>query len=171
MLNTPDSNPSSSPAEVCRTRADADAGHAEAQFALAFFLSANPVSQDYAQALGWYLKAADQNHRLAQFNLGQMYAQGQGVPTDDAVAVSWMRRAADGGDAGAQFNLGERFGRASLHDSATTAESRVESYKWFSLAAAQNYRDALTRSEAAITGMTREEVAEGNSRVKAFVVA
>ena len=82
-----------------------------------------------------------------------------------------MRRAADGGDAGAQFNLGERFGRASLHESATTAESRVESYKWFSLAAAQNYRDALTRSDAATLRMTREEVAEGNSRVKAFVVA
>jgi TPR repeat protein len=166
MLNTPDSDPSSSTAEVRCTRTDAAAGNAEAQFALAFFLSASPVPQDYAQALEWYLKAAEQNHRLAQFNLGQMYAQGQGVPQDENLAVNWMRRAAGGGDAGAQFNLGDRLGRAT-----EAAESRIESYKWFKLAAAQDYRDALTRSDAATIRMSREEVAEGNCRVKAFVTA
>jgi TPR repeat protein len=172
MLNTPDSDPSSSTAEVRCTRTDAAAGNAEAQFALAFFLSASPVPQDYAQALEWYLKAAEQNHRLAQFNLGQMYAQGQGVARDDRAAVIWMRRAAEGGDAGAQFNLGDRHDQASIHGSATDApESRVESYKWFKLAAAQDYRDALTRSDAATIRMSREEVAEGNCRVKAFVTA
>jgi TPR repeat protein len=170
MLNTPDSDSSSSSAEVCCTRADADAGNAEAQFALAFFLSASPVPQDYAQAVVWYHKAAEQNHHLAQFNLGQMYAQGQGVPLDDSAALLWMLRAANGGDAGAQFHLGERLSRASIQGSATEApESRVESYKWYSLAAAQNYRDAVTRSDSATMRMTREEVTEGLSRVKAFV--
>jgi uncharacterized protein len=41
-----------------------------------------------------------------QFNLGNTYATGDGVPQDDAVAVYWYREAADQGDAKAQYNLG-----------------------------------------------------------------
>ena len=42
----------------------------------------------------------------AQFNLGAMYADGQGLPQDDSEAVRWYRRAADQGYAAAQYNLG-----------------------------------------------------------------
>lgn len=168
-MRTISSEDSSTP-ERC-TRTEAARGDAEAQFALGFSFAASPVPQDYAQAMQWYLKAADQNHRLAQFNLGQMYAHGQGTPKSDALALMWMRRAANGGDAGAQFNLGERFSRANVQGSETDAmESRVESYKWFALAAAQNYRDALARSDSATMRMSREEVAEGNRRVQTFAV-
>jgi len=167
MLNTPERSPTSTPGS---TRTDAAAGNAEAQFALAFSLVASPAPQDYTQALEWYQKAADQNHRLAQFNLGQMFAHGQAVPANDAMAVMWIRRAANGGDAGAQFNLGDRYDRASIRGSEMdAAESRVEAYKWFILAGAQNYRNALARSDSATMRMTREEVTEGNLRVKAFV--
>ena len=101
-----------------------------------------------------------------------MLAQGQGVPRDDAAAVIWFRRAANGGDAGAQFHLGDRCGRASVHDAVADAgESRIESYKWFTLAAAQGYGDAINRSDAATRSMSREEVAEGNHRVTGFVAS
>ena len=147
-------------------------GDAEAQFALAFSFAAKPAPQDYAHARDWYQKAADQNHRLAQFNLGQMFAHGQGMPKSDSMALMWIRRAADGGDAGAQYNMGDRYARSCLHGSEMDAsESRVESYKWFTLAAAQDYRDAVLRSDCATMKMTREEVTEGNRRVKAFVAA
>jgi uncharacterized protein len=162
---------SSTSARRC-TQTDAAAGDAEAQFALAFSLAAGPAPQDYAQALEWYLKAADQNHRLAQFNLGQMYAYGQGMPKSDSMALMWIRRAADGGDAGAQFNMGDRFGRASVHGTEiNAAESRIESYKWFKLAAIQEYRDALARADSATLRMTREEVTEGERRVNSFITA
>jgi uncharacterized protein len=155
-----------------KTRDAAVDGNAEAQFALGLLLAAGPAPQDYAQALQWYQKAADQNHRLAQFNLGQMFAQGQGMPRSDSMAVMWIRRAADGGDSGAQFNMGDRYARASMHGSEMdAAESRIESYKWFTLAAAQSYRDALVRSDSATMKMTREEVTEGNRRVNTFVAA
>jgi hypothetical protein len=154
------------------TRTVATAGNAEAQFALAFFLSAGGIPQDYAQAREWYQKAADQNHHLAQFNLGQMFALGQGMPRSDSMAVMWIRRAAEGGDAGAQFNMGERYARASVQGSEMdVSESRIESYKWFTLASAQDYRDALLRSNSATMRMTWEEVAEGNRRVQAFVAS
>ena len=39
-------------------------------------------TDDCVQAAKWYLKAAGQGHRAAQFNLGLMYGQGNGVPRD-----------------------------------------------------------------------------------------
>jgi hypothetical protein len=50
-------------------------------------------------------------------------------------------------------------------------ESRIEAYKWFSLAAAQGYKDSVTFFERVTYGMSREEVTEGNQRVSSFVVA
>ena len=64
------------------------------------------MPQDYAEAVKWYRKAADQGDAAAQFNLGVMYATGQGVPQDYAEAVKWYRKAAEQGHAGAQYNLG-----------------------------------------------------------------
>ena len=149
------------------TRAQADGGDADAQFALGLkYGNGEGDLQDFPQAAQWYRKAADQNHALAQFNLGIMYAKGQGMPRDDAEAVMWIRKAAEGGDAGAQFNLGARYHRASLRDVQMDAvESRIEAYKWFQLAAAQGYKDSVASCERMTLSMSREEVVEGNHRV------
>ena len=50
--------------------------------------------------------AADQGDAKAQFNLGQMYANGQGVAQDFKAALAWYCKAAEQGDAEAQYNLG-----------------------------------------------------------------
>jgi uncharacterized protein len=52
------------------------------------------VPQDYAEALPWYRKAAEQGDANAQFNLGAMYAQGHGVPRDNVEAHMWLSLAA-----------------------------------------------------------------------------
>jgi len=39
------------------------------------------------------IRFAEQGEAAAQFNLGLMYATGQGVPQDDAEAAKWFRRA------------------------------------------------------------------------------
>jgi TPR repeat protein len=57
-------------------------------------------------AASWCRKAADESYAMAQFNLGNMYANGRGVPQDHAATLSWYRKAADQGNAEAQFNLG-----------------------------------------------------------------
>merc|ERR1711988_1305752 len=54
----------------------------------------------------WYRMAADQGHAKAQYNLGSMYHQGQGVAQDYSAATKWLRMAADQGIAQAQCNLG-----------------------------------------------------------------
>jgi TPR repeat protein len=115
--------------------------------------------------------AAAQNHSLAQFNLGMMYACGQGVARDDAESTMWFCRAARLGDAGAQFNLGRNCHRASF-DGLPEAmlESKIEAYKWYRLAAAQGYRDSDTASATLVANMTPADVATGNRRVAAFKI-
>lgn len=50
---------------------------------------------DYQQAMQWYLKAADQNHTRAMYNIGFMYQRGQGVTKDDITAKNWFQKAAN----------------------------------------------------------------------------
>ena len=49
---------------------------------------------------------AEAGDAKAQFNLGYMYAKGQGVEKDFKEAVKWFQKAADQGYAHAQDNLG-----------------------------------------------------------------
>jgi TPR repeat protein len=125
---------------------------------------------DYGAAAQWYRKAADQNHPLAQFNLGILYAQGQGVPQDKTAALGWLLKAARQGHAGAQFNLGMSLQRASFDEPPEQArESKIEAYKWYCLAAAQDHQESATAGGRLTMTMTHETVAEGNHRAAAFV--
>jgi uncharacterized protein len=42
------------------------------------FVLGRGVSQDDAEAVKWYRKAAEQGYPAAQFNLGEMHRQGRG---------------------------------------------------------------------------------------------
>lgn len=148
------------------TRIKADAGDAEAQFALGLrYGCAAGAARDLGQAVIWYRRAAEQNHSLAEFNLGVMYAEGQGVVRDTTEAGRWLRRAAEHGDAGAQFGLGNHYERASLTGLAgEAAEARVEAYKWYRRAASQGYGQSHLACETLSLGMTREQMDEGDRR-------
>jgi TPR repeat protein len=61
---------------------------------------------DFATNLREWTPLAEQGDAVAQFNLGVMYNQGQGVPQDNKTAVKWYKLAAEQGDADAQLNLG-----------------------------------------------------------------
>jgi TPR repeat protein len=164
------SRPQKPAGETTETRAGH--GDAEAQFSLGVKFARDGAAQDYAQAAQWYLKAADQSHSLAQFNLGIMYGEGQGVPRDEAKSRVWMQKAADLGDAGAQYTIGMKHHRASLDGLSEAApESRIQAYKWFRLAAAQGYRGSEAAWAFVSLAMTREDVADGGRRVAAFVPA
>lgn len=151
------------------THAAADYEDAEVQFSMGLKYASREVAEDFVQAAEWYHKAAVQSHRLAQFNLGVMYAQGQGMPKDEVQSLLWFGKAAQQGDAGAQFQLGKTSHRASLHGTPETAhESRIEAYKWYHLAAAQGYQGSAGACTPLIHHMTREDVATGDQRVAAF---
>ena len=60
------------------------------------------VPQDYAQAVSWLRKAADQGIAHAQYDLGAMYYSGNGVNKDHSEALKWFIRASDNGDSDAK---------------------------------------------------------------------
>jgi tetratricopeptide (TPR) repeat protein len=61
---------------------------------------------DFAVAVKEWRPAADQGDADAQFNLGQAYRLGRGVPADLRIAQSWFQKAAAKGHEQAQANLG-----------------------------------------------------------------
>ena len=90
------------------------------------------VRKDYVTALSKYKSAAAKNNASAQYNLGVLYDNGQGVVQDYAEAVRWYKLAAAQGLASAQYNLALKYdnGQGVVQDYA-------EAVRWYKLAAAQ----------------------------------
>jgi hypothetical protein len=55
---------------------------------------AEGVPQDYAQAVSWYRKSAEQGNALGQYALGLMYYKGHGVAADVVEAYRWFNLSA-----------------------------------------------------------------------------
>jgi TPR repeat protein len=145
-------------------------GDAEAQFNLGLGFGC-VGNADYIHAAHWYRRAAEQNHALAQYNLGVMFARGQGVSPDNSACAVLMRQAAEGGDAGGQYYIGAQCHRASADCMGQEAtESRIEAYKWYHLARAQGYRDADIACQRVTLAMSRDEIVEGDRRTAAFII-
>ena len=73
----------------------AEAGDPNAQLSLGWmYRFGDGVPVDYAEAVKWFRKAADQGHAMAQNNLGAMYRFGYGVQKDYAEAYAWYNLAA-----------------------------------------------------------------------------
>ena len=107
---------------------------------------------------------AEKGDATAQFNLGLLYDNGQGVTQDYAEALKWYRKAADQGNAKAQFNLGF------LYDNGQgVTQSELEAYIWFSLAAAQGSKGAPHNRDFVASKLSRPELIEGQRRAAAFV--
>ena len=92
---------------------------------------------DYATAVRQWRPLAEQGYGDAQYNLGNLYRDGRGVPQDYAEAVKWYSKAAEQGNAEAQYNLGlmYRKGRGVPWDDA-------EALQWYRKAAEQGYAKA-----------------------------
>ena len=93
---------------------------------------------DYAQALKIFRSLAAQGNAPAQYNIGYMYSNGQGVTQNYQEALKWYRLAADQGYSIAQTYIGYAYlnGVGVKHD-------YKESAKWFRLAAAQGKPSAI----------------------------
>ncbi len=113
------------------------------------------VTQDYAEAVRWYRKAADQGHAGAQFNLGVMYSKGWGVTQDYTEAVRWYRKAAKQGTALAQAKLGLMYDKAW---GVTQDYSRA--HMWYSLATARGLNIAEKNRDLLAKKMTPAQIAK-----------
>ena len=91
--------------------AKANAGNAEAQYQLGnAYNYGDKVRRDYAQALIWYRRGAEQGNADSQFQLGGLYHFGHGVPQDDVQGFSWIMKAAEQGHGVAEFFIATSYG-------------------------------------------------------------
>jgi hypothetical protein len=94
---------------------------------------------DFAIALREWTPLAEQGDAVAQYNLGQMYHNGDGVPQDYKTAVKWYTLAAEQGNADAQNNLGLMYDKGD-----GVPQDYKTAVKWYTLAAEQG--DAYAQS-------------------------
>ena len=75
---------------------------------------------------------AKKGYPWAQFNVGVMYANGEGVSQSDAKAIKWYRKGAQQGNADAQMHLGVMYANGQ-----GVPENDAEAVKWYRKAADQ----------------------------------
>ena len=91
---------------------------------------------NYAIALQLWRPLAEQGNAEAQYELGVMYFEGQGVAEDFKEAAKWYQLAAEQGNAAAQFSIGFMYAKGQ-----GVAQDFKEAVKWYLLSAEQGYRD------------------------------
>ena len=92
---------------------------------------------DYAAAMKMIQPLADQGDVRAQFNLGMMNYNGQGVPRNHEEAAKWFRMAAEQSDVESQRRLGFMYANGQ-----GVARDDREAVKWYGRAAEQGDADA-----------------------------
>ncbi len=97
-----------------------------------YYYGRNGKTKDYAEAVKWYRKAAEQGYADGQNDLGYMYRKGLGVTQDYAEAVKWYRKAAEQGNASGQNNLGYMY-----DEGLGVPQDYAEAVKWYRKAAEQ----------------------------------
>lgn len=107
-------------------------------FELALRMAAGDgVTVDPDAAFGWFVKAAEGGHALAQYHVSSMLLSGNGVERDTEKAFEWAFKSANQGVSGAQFNLALMY---RLGDG--TLVNAVEAVNWTLKAAMQGHAGA-----------------------------
>jgi hypothetical protein len=95
------------------------------------------VAKDYAKAVDWLRKGAEQGDAKSQAYLGYCYENAWGVALDYQKAQDLYRKAANAGNLFAQYNFGMLF-----LNGFGTEKNLAEAAKWLGKAAAQGDEDA-----------------------------
>ena len=103
----------------------------------------------WSQGFEETLRLAEKGDASAQYSLGVMYHDGDGVPANSSAAVKWYRKAAEQGDTTAQFWLGL------MYDG---GDGIIQNYRrahmWWNIARSQGdgrVRQGIERVEALMT--------------------
>ncbi|NOU01753.1 MAG: sel1 repeat family protein [Gallionella sp.] len=108
---------------------------------------------------------AEQGDASAQFNLGSLYRQGEGVAQDDKQAALWWAKAADQGHTDAMDNLGLRFAKGE-----GVELDLVQAYKWFSIAGMRKNESAAANAKVTLAKMTPAQIEEAQNIAKEWMV-
>jgi S1-C subfamily serine protease len=154
-----------STSELSALKTKAEAGDAEAQFAVAVMYDLGiEVPKNYAESGKWYLKAANQGLAEAEFKLAVRYFEfGKRAKENYTTAFSWFYKAATQGIAEAQLNVGLMYqlGRG-------VPTNKVEAYKWYNIAAAQGFTKAAAARELLAPELPRAQILDAEQRAASF---
>jgi TonB family protein len=150
----------------------AGTGEAKSQCELAkAYLEGSFGQRDYAEAIKYFRRAANQNLAEAQNWMGMIYEHGLGGQRDYSSAVKWYRKAAGQGDASAQLNLGLMYCQAkgvrkNLKDAAmwfAKAAEQGNSFAQLTLAWMYFQGDGVTKDIAEAAKWFRNPAEQGDS--------
>ncbi len=94
-------------------------------------------AKNFKASFTLFKKLAEQGHADAQFNLGVMYDNGEGMTRAPKQAVVWYTKAAEQGVATAQFNLGWMYDKGE-----GVTRNPKQAVVWYTKAAEQSHADA-----------------------------
>ncbi len=116
---------------------------------------------DFAKAMREWQPLAEQDDARAQFYLGLLYENGDGVPEDYKKAREWYEKSAAQGEANAQFYLGlmSAFGRGGPLD-------LVQAHMWYSLASANGHARAPLHRNDLAKQMKPAQIADAQTRAR-----
>ena len=92
---------------------------------------------DMKKAIYWYRKSAGQGYGSAQYDLGVLYKNGEGVKRDYKKAIYWYSKAAEQEYSSAQYDLGVLY----YYGEGVKRDYKKAIY-WYSKAAEQGLKDA-----------------------------
>ena len=116
---------------------------------------------DFVTALNEWKPLAEQGFASAQFNLGIMYNNGQGVLQDYREAMKWYRPAAEQGHASAQYNLG-----VSYYYGEGIVKDNLKAHMWFNIAASNGAAEAATFRANLAKTMTAADISKAQSMAR-----
>lgn len=119
--------------------------------------------EDFYEASDVCSAMAKKGDRNAQFALGVMYYQGNGMMSDLAKAQKWIRKAAQQNHNQAQYNLGIML--ASGHGSSANL---VEAYAWLKIASDNGYPAAADSVKQLGGELSSSEKKEANEQLKSI---
>lgn len=109
---------------------------------------------DYDKAIAIFLPLAETSHDpYAQYYLGLMYANGQGVKQDSKTAARWLQSAAEQGIPQAQFRLGELYAAGK-----GVSRDYELAYVWFNCAAHFGHKAAADARASAGSHLSPEQL-------------
>lgn len=117
--------------------------------------------EDFKTAFSEFKPLAEKGAAFAQYALGLMYANGQGVPQDNREAFKWYHKAAEQGDVNGQFSLGAMYAKGQ-----GVAQDNREAFKWYHKAAEQG--DTLAQATLGIMYESGEGVPQDYTEAYAW---
>lgn len=114
----------------------------------------------YALALESWKKLAENGYARAQYSIGDLYYQGEGVAQNMEEAAHWFRQAAERLYPAAQYHLGFLYSRGE-----GVPRDMVQAYFWIERAAMLGNRDAETARDAIKSRLSEQQLASANQKL------